>query len=61
MVMSERKALSPEEAEHFVNRRLTLRHLRVLRALHEAGSLSEAAERLHVTQPAVSKTLTEIE
>jgi len=52
---------SPEAAESFISRRLSLRHLRVLQALSEAGSLSEAAETLHVTQPAVSKALAEIE
>ncbi|MDT9000093.1 LysR substrate-binding domain-containing protein [Paucibacter sp. APW11] len=40
---------------------MSLRHLRVLLALSEAGSLSAAADVLHVTQPAVSKTLAEIE
>lgn len=52
---------SPEEAELYISRRLTLRHLRVLQALQDAGSLSAAAEVLHVTQPAVSKSLAEIE
>ena len=53
MVMSPRPEGSPEEAEAFVSRRMTLRHLRVLLALADAGSLSAAAEALHVTQPAV--------
>jgi DNA-binding transcriptional LysR family regulator len=51
----------PEAAEGFMNRRLSLRHLKVLKAISEAGSLSEAADLLHVTQPAVSKALAEIE
>lgn len=54
-------SVSPEEAESYVMRRMSLRHLRVLLALSEAGSLSAAADALHVTQPAVSKTLAEME
>ncbi|WP_416759278.1 LysR family transcriptional regulator [Roseateles sp. So40a] len=54
-------APSQESAEHFVLRRMSLRHARVLLALHDTGTLSAAAERLHVTQPAVSKTLAELE
>ena len=61
MVMSEVNPLTPDEAESFVGRRLSLRHLRVMQAIATAGSLSEAADLLHVTQPAVSKTLAEIE
>lgn len=45
----------------FLSRRLTLRHLRVLTALHQTGNLSAAADLLHVTQPAVSKALAELE
>lgn len=59
--MRARAARPPEEAETFVSRRMSLRHLRVVQALADAGSLSAAAELLHVTQPAVSKTLGEIE
>lgn len=40
---------------------MTLRHARVLLAVLEAGDLQGAAERLNVTQPAVSKALTEME
>ncbi len=40
---------------------LKLRHLRVIDALVEAKSVSGAAALLHITQPAVSKTLREIE
>lgn len=61
MVIKTRPERAPEEAETFVSRRMSLRHLRVVQALAEAGSLSAAAELLHVTQPAVSKTLGEIE
>lgn len=52
---------SPEGAEHFVMRRMSLRHARVLLALHDTGNVSQAADLLHVSQPAVSKTLAELE
>lgn len=41
--------------------RLKLRHLRSLVAIAEHGSLMRAADALSVTQPAVSKTLAELE
>lgn len=41
--------------------RLRFRHLRLLLTAQECGSLSQAAARLHVTQPALSKGLLEIE
>ncbi|MEM9144849.1 MAG: LysR substrate-binding domain-containing protein [Pseudomonadota bacterium] len=40
---------------------LKLRHLEVLRALMEAGSVSQAAQKLNVTQPAVSVALANLE
>jgi len=52
---------APKQAEDFVMQRLTLRQLRVLLALANEGSVSAAAEALHVTQPAVSKSLSELE
>lgn len=61
MVIEQGLSVSPEQAEAFVMRRMSLRHLRVLKALADAGSLSGAADLLHVTQPAISKTLGEIE
>ncbi|WP_197047154.1 LysR family transcriptional regulator [Paucibacter sp. KBW04] len=54
-------AADPQLAEAFVARRLSLRHLRLILALNEGKSISAAAELLHVTQPAVSKSLTELE
>lgn len=51
----------PDRAQRFVQERLTLRQARVLLALHKGGSLSKAADLLHITQPAVSKALTEVE
>jgi len=41
--------------------RLKLRHLRTLIAAGESGSLVRAADALSITQPAVSKTLAELE
>jgi LysR family pca operon transcriptional activator len=43
------------------NPRLKLRHLHVLLAIAEQGGLVRAAKALSVTQPAVSKTLAELE
>lgn len=54
-------AITPHDAESYIQRRLSLRHLRVVLALVEGGSLSAAADALHVTQPAISKALGEIE
>lgn len=45
----------------FQDHHLKLRHLTVLIALCETGSVSAAAQRLHTTQPAVSRALGEIE
>lgn len=42
-------------------RRVELRHLRTLVALRDAGSLVEAAERVHLTQSALSHQLKELE
>ncbi|VTU17569.1 LysR family transcriptional regulator [Variovorax sp. PBL-E5] len=41
--------------------RLKLRHLRIVVALSELGSLARVAERFHVSPAAISKTLAEIE
>jgi len=47
--------------EERVGRRLTLRDLRILLAAVELGSVSKAAAQLRVSQPAISKTITQIE
>jgi DNA-binding transcriptional LysR family regulator len=45
----------------YLVRRLRLRHLELLVALAEVGTMRAAATRLHLTQPAISKMLLEIE
>jgi DNA-binding transcriptional LysR family regulator len=44
-----------------ISRRLKLRHLTVLLAVVEQGSMVKAAERLAITQPVVSKTIADLE
>ncbi len=41
--------------------RIKLRHLEVFNALYDAGSVSQAAKRLHLSQPAVSIALGNLE
>lgn len=45
----------------YFDRDVRLRHLRLLVAIDDAGRLTRAAQLLHVTQPALSKALAEIE
>ncbi len=40
---------------------LELRHLRTIRAIHEAGGLARAAERMHITQSALSHQIKGLE
>ena len=44
-----------------VERRLKLHDLRILMSVVEEGSMSKAAERLATSQPAISRTITELE
>lgn len=44
-----------------MDRRIKFRHLEAFSAIARAGSLKRAAEQLHLTQPAISKTLKELE
>ena len=46
---------------HQLASRLRFRHIQLLVALHETGSLHAAAESMHLTQPSLSKMLQEIE
>ncbi|MBH9551644.1 LysR family transcriptional regulator [Inhella gelatinilytica] len=52
---------SPPTVGSLLSRQVSLRQLRALAAVVETGSASLAAERLHVTQSAVSKTVAELE
>ncbi|HSF63158.1 MAG TPA: pca operon transcription factor PcaQ [Paracoccaceae bacterium] len=44
-----------------MDRRIKFRHLDTFSAIARAGSLKRAAEELHLSQPAISKTLKELE
>jgi DNA-binding transcriptional LysR family regulator len=44
-----------------ISRRLKLRHLNVLLAVAEAGSMAKAAEQLAISQPVVSKAIADLE
>ena len=46
---------------HHLVRKLRLRHLELLAALSETATMRGAAARLHLSQPAISKMLGEIE
>src|SRR5690349_1078885 len=50
-----------EAAASFLRGRIKLRHLRLMLILDEERSISRAAERLCISQAAVSKTRAEIE
>ncbi len=40
---------------------MTLRHLKIFAAVCEHGGVTRAAEALHITQPAISRTIAELE
>ncbi|WP_233805381.1 LysR substrate-binding domain-containing protein [Paraburkholderia sp. HP33-1] len=50
-----------EEAQRQLASRLRFRHLNCFVAIAQERTLARAAERLHLSQPAVSKTLVELE
>lgn len=49
------------EASDRLERRMKLHDLRVLIAVVEAGSMGKAAQRLHTCQPAISRSIAELE
>jgi DNA-binding transcriptional LysR family regulator len=48
------------EPDHLVSK-LRFRHLRMLQVVQSTGSLRAASQALNLTQPALSKALTEVE
>lgn len=40
---------------------MNIRHLAIFRAVADSGSISRAADRIHISQPAISKQLSEFE
>ncbi|SDV46482.1 LysR family transcriptional regulator [Chitinasiproducens palmae] len=52
---------SSEPVERFFRKGLKLPHLRVLVALADMGQVTKVAHAFHVTQPAISKQIAEIE
>lgn len=54
-------ALSAEHWQVRIGRRIRLRDLHVLLTAAQCGSMSKAARRLSVSQPAVSKAITDLE
>ncbi len=52
---------SPSQGERFFGNRLKLQHLRILAALSHLKLVTNVAEALGITQPAVSKQLVEME
>ena len=51
----------PTDLEHLILTRLGLRHIRQLSCVGRLGSMSRAAAELHISQPALSKTVLQIE
>lgn len=49
------------QIERYLKRGLKIRHLRVLLAVAELGRIGKVAEYFHVTQPAISKQIAEVE
>lgn len=53
--------LATKDPGDYLFRRLRLRHVQLLALLEESGSVRAAADRLSLSQPAVSKMLSEVE
>src|SRR5262245_38399942 len=49
------------EWDERIGRRLKLRDLHILMAVVQAGSMRKAAERLHTTQPVISRSIADLE
>src|SRR3954453_21879015 len=49
------------DREHRVGRRLKLRHMEILLAVVETGSMAKAGTRLSISQPAISRAIAEME
>jgi DNA-binding transcriptional LysR family regulator len=49
------------DREHRVGRRLKLRHMEILLAVVETGSMAKAGTRLAISQPAISRAIAEME
>jgi DNA-binding transcriptional LysR family regulator len=49
------------DREHRVGRRLKLRHMEILLAVVETGSMAKAGKRLAISQPAISRAIAEME
>src|SRR5689334_21927207 len=49
------------DREHRIGRRLKLRHMEILLAVVETGSMAKAGTRLAISQPAISKAIAEME
>src|SRR5947209_8314987 len=49
------------QREQRLGRRLKLRHLEILLAVAEAGSMAKAAARLAISQPAISRAIADAE
>jgi len=65
MVMAQEKvaaaSIRRDALGRYIHSQLKVRHLELLIALNDLGGLGRVAEHLHVTQPAVSKTLAAME
>lgn len=56
-----RSRLQSNGLKEYIDRRMTIKHLRILTAIARYGKLSEAAQSLNTTTSNVSKTLKEID